>query len=221
MSQRTTMLASLQLDPALAFPREWYARPAVEVARELLGAILVSVVEGELVAGELVEVEAYGGPEDPASHAARYRNGLVRVMWGPPGHAYVYRAYGMYPCCNVVTEPESQAGAVLLRAAAPLVGIETMRARRLRQRRTARELAPVRLASGPGALAIAFGITLAHNGLPLDGPPLWIQPGRQVAEVTCTTRIGISRGTSLLWRFLVAGHPSVSGARSDRGYTVD
>ncbi len=221
MDQRTYRLASIPLDPALALPREWYARPAVEVARELLGAILVSVIDGELVAGELVEVEAYGGPEDPASHAARYRNGPVWAMWGPPGHTYVYRAYGLYPCCNVVTEPESQAGAVLLRAAAPLLGIETMRARRLRQRRTTRDLAPVRLASGPGALAIAFGITLAHNGLPLDGPPLWIQPGRQVAEVTRTTRIGISRGTSFLWRFLVSGHPSVSGPCGDRGCKVD
>ncbi|MCX7624437.1 MAG: DNA-3-methyladenine glycosylase [Thermomicrobium sp.] len=202
--------AELVLDPARALPRSWFARPAAEVAPDLLGALLVSSVAGELVAGLIVEVEAYGGPEDPASHAARYRNGPVAAMWGPPGHAYVYRAYGVYPCCNVVTETEGAAGAVLLRAAAPLVGLATMRARRRACGRMGREALDVRLASGPGALAIAFGIGLEHNGIPLDAPPLWIQPGVPVGRIVRTPRIGIRRGTHLPWRFAVAGHPSVS-----------
>jgi len=199
-----------RFDPSLALPLDWFARPTLEVARALLGTILVSVVAGELVAGVLVEVEAYGGPEDPASHAARYRNGLVRAMWGPPGHAYVYRAYGMYPCLNVVTEPEGRAGAVLLRAAAPLIGLDVMRARRRAMRPGQHLLPDERLASGPGALALAFGIGLEHNGLPLDRPPIWLQPGEPPERVLCTPRIGISRGEHLPWRFVLADHPAVS-----------
>ncbi|MCX2726713.1 DNA-3-methyladenine glycosylase [Thermomicrobium sp. 4228-Ro] len=199
-----------RFDPSLAVPLTWFDRPTLDVAQALLGMILVSVVDGELVAGVLVEVEAYGGPDDPASHAARYRNGPVQAMWGPPGHAYVYRAYGVYPCCNVVTEPEGRAGAVLLRGAAPLVGLEVMRARRQAMRPGQRLLPDERLASGPGALAIAFGIGLEHNGIPLDRPPVWLQPGGTPERVVSTPRIGISRGQHLLWRFVVADHPAVS-----------
>jgi DNA-3-methyladenine glycosylase len=203
--------SEIPLDPARALPRDWFARPAVEVARDLLGAILVSMVGGELVVGVLVEVEAYGGPEDPASHAARYRNGPARVMWGPPGHAYVYRAYGVYPCCNIVTDPDGTAGAVLLRAAMPLAGHAIMRQRRERSRRAGYRLAEHRLASGPGALAQAFGIALDHHGLPIDRPPFWIQSGSSPQRVASTPRIGISRGQEFLWRFVIPGHPAVSG----------
>lgn len=202
------MRAQSTYDPALALPLIWYARPVLEVARELLGAILVSVIDGQLTAGEIVEVEAYAGPEDPASHAARYRNGRAAAMWGPPGFAYVYRAYGVYPCFNVVVQSEGIAAAVLIRAASPLAGIATMRARRAQRRATV--LADERLASGPGALALAFGIGLEHHGQPLDRPPLWIQPGRAVEAVRCSPRVGISRGQDRHWRFFVADHPAVS-----------
>ncbi len=202
--------ATVHIDAARALPAAWFARPAPEVARDLLGAVLVSVIEDELVAGILVEVEAYGGPEDPASHAARYRKGPVYAMWGPPGHAYVYRAYGMYPCLNVVTDEEGIAGAVLLRAAAPLAGLETMRRRRRRFGRGRGDLPDERLASGPGALAVAFGIGLEHNGLPLDRPPVWLQPGDLPGRVVCTPRIGITRGVDRLWRFVLADHCSLS-----------
>jgi DNA-3-methyladenine glycosylase len=134
-------------------------------------------------------------------------------MWGPPGHAYVYRAYGVYPCCNVVTEAEGKAGAVLLRAAAPLVGRETMRRRRRFFGRSAHDLPDMRLASGPGLLAIAFGIGLEHNGIPLDRPPLWFQQGEALGSVVRTPRIGVSRGGEYLWRFVAAEHPAVSARR--------
>lgn len=204
--------------PAAALPLSWYERPAPVVARELLGAILVSVIEDCLVAGVIVEVEAYAGPEDPASHAARFRQGPARSMWGPSGHTYVYRAYGVYPCLNVVTDPDGVPGAVLLRAAFPLAGVGIMRERRQRKRRSGnRRFVPLEhLARGPGALAQAFGISTEHHGLPLDRPPVWIQPGRSEFAIICGPRVGIRSGRELHWRFAVANHPAVSRPRLEQ-----
>src|SRR5690606_27538077 len=141
-------------DPARALGASFYERPVVDVARDLLGCLLVSQHDGITTAGLIVETEAYAGPDDPASHAAFRRNGTVTAMWGPPGRAYVYLAYGVYPCFNVVTGPEGEAAAVLIRAIAPVAGIEHMAVRR-------GGADGPRLASGPGRLAVALGITLA------------------------------------------------------------
>lgn len=190
-------------DPARALDAAFYARPVLDVARDLLGCLLASRRDGATVAGVIIETEAYGGEDDPASHAAFRRNGVVAAMWGPPGHAYVYRAYGVYPCFNVVTGPAGQAAAVLVRAVAPLVGVDVMAARR------GGATGP-RLTSGPGRLAVAFGITQADNGRPLDTPPLWIEPGEAPARVVAGPRIGVRRGEPRPWRFGIADHPLLS-----------
>lgn len=192
-----------QIDPGAALPAVFYARPVVEVAQALLGCLVVSQLGGVTTAGIIVETEAYGGPDDPASHAAFRQNGVVQAMWGPPGHAYVYRAYGIYPCFNVVTGEEGHAAAVLVRALEPVVGLPAMAKRRSVN-------ADLRMTNGPGKLALALGISIADNGRSLTSPPLWIQPHRPATDVVSGHRIGIRRGTDRHWRFGIAGHPSLS-----------
>ena len=134
--------------------RAFYARPTIDVARDLLGKV---VVHGP-TAGMIVETEAYPGGEDLASHSARGITPRTRVIFGQPGHAYVYFIYGMYCCLNVVCEPDGTAGGVLVRALEPLTGIEIMQSRRAAARKVED------LASGPGKLTLALAITLQHNG---------------------------------------------------------
>lgn len=172
-----------------------------DVAPELIGATLL--VDG--VGGVIVEAEAYDR-DDPASHGFRGRTARNAAMFGPPGHAYVYRSYGVHWCLNVVTDGEGTAAAVLIRALEPAHGLETMRARRgVEDARL--------LCSGPGRLCQALGITGAHDGLPLDGLPfeLHARP-RPVAVVTCP-RVGISQAAHLPWRYVLEGSPFVSRAR--------
>src|SRR5258708_18064165 len=142
--------------------RSFYTRPAIEVARSLLGKILV---HGK-AAGRIVETEAYLGETDPAAHAFRGRTNRTEVIYGPPGHAYVYFIYGMYECLNLVAEPEGTPGCVLIRALEPLEGIELMRTRRP----TAKN--DTELASGPGRLTLALGITRRENGADVTRGPL-------------------------------------------------
>src|SRR5579885_1896801 len=134
-------------------PRSFYARPTIEVARGLLGKLLV---HGK-TAGMIVETEAYLGGEDLAAHSARGITARTRVIFGPPGHAYVYFIYGMYECLNLVCEQEGKAGCVLIRALEPLAGVEKM------QQRRPKAHSPRDLASGPGKLTLALGITRAQN----------------------------------------------------------
>src|SRR5713226_9388700 len=148
--------------------REFYARPAIEVARDCLGKILV---HGKS-AGRIVETEAYLGVNDRAAHAWRGLTDRTRVLFGPPGHAYVYFIYGMYECLNFVAEPEGQAGCVLIRALEPVAGIQWMR----RRRPTARRLED--LASGPGKLTLAMGITRKLNGADLTRSALQVRRPR-------------------------------------------
>jgi DNA-3-methyladenine glycosylase len=184
-------------------PRVFFARPTVTVARALLGCYLVHDSPQGQVIGRLVEVEAYCGPRDPASHAFR-RTRRSGVMWGPPGTAYVYLSYGAHACVNVVTEAVGRPGAVLLRALEPVQGIALMQ-----RRRGGGDL--LHLASGPGRLTQAMGITLAHNQADLVAGPLYVARGNgAVGPIATTSRIGISVATDRPWRFVVRGSPFLS-----------
>jgi DNA-3-methyladenine glycosylase len=182
-------------------PREFYERPTVEVARDLLGKILV---HGS-AAGVIVETEAYLGGEDLAAHSARGVTPRTKVIFGPPGHAYVYFIYGMYECLNLVAEPTGRPGCVLIRALDPLSGIQTM----FRRRPAARKLAD--LASGPGKLTLAMGITRAHNGRDVTRGSLVVRKWKQQApiEIAVTPRIGITKCADWPLRFIVAQVPGL------------
>jgi DNA-3-methyladenine glycosylase len=188
-------------------PVAFYQREAEVVARELLGTVLVSEVEGVRVAGEIVETEAYVGPDDEASHAhSRFgRTARNEPMFGDAGISYVYLIYGMHWCINVVTGPRDHPAAVLIRAAQPVEGLAHARERR--PGRPDRDLM-----RGPGNLARALGIDGRHNALPMDRPPLWIASGSPVAdaETGVGPRIGISRAAEAPLRFWVRGSPWVS-----------
>jgi DNA-3-methyladenine glycosylase len=178
----------------------------VTLARDLLGRVLFYRVHEGLLAGRIVETEAYTAGADPASHAYRGRTARNAVMFGPPGHAYVYFTYGMHYCLNVTAERTGTAGAVLLRALEPLKGIEIMQARGDR--------GPVtRLLSGPGKIGRGFGLTLLDNGRDFTRGPLGIAAGTPVptTSTVVTKRIGISRAVDLPYRFAVRGSPAVSG----------
>jgi DNA-3-methyladenine glycosylase len=194
-----------------ALPAAWYARPAAEVARDLLGMVLVSRIGGIETAGRIVETEAYIGPHDAASHAAARIGRTTRneSMFGAPGIAYIYRSYGIHWCLNIVTDEPGYPAAVLIRAVEPLLGIEVMRARRDagQLRLTERNLA-----AGPGRLARAFGVTGVHDGHPLHQPPLWVQAAEAVGldRIAVGPRIGIRRAADWPLRFHEAGSPWVS-----------
>jgi DNA-3-methyladenine glycosylase len=173
--------------------REFFARSVHEVAPELIGVTLL--VDG--VGGPIVEVEAYDG-EDPAAHGFRGRTPRNASMFGPPGHAYVYRSYGIHWCLNLVCDEEGCAEAVLLRALEPLYGLEAMQERRgLENDRL--------LCAGPGRLCQALGVTREHDGLPLDEPPFELHAPAVRPDVVAGRRIGISVATSLPWRYAAAG----------------
>jgi DNA-3-methyladenine glycosylase len=180
------------------------------VARALLGRVLVCDLARTRLAARIVEVEAYDGFRDPASHAYRGRTARNAVMFGPAGHAYVYFTYGMHHCVNVVCGREGVAAAVLLRALAPLAGDALMRRRRRVHERE-------RLLRGPGCVAQALGLSREHDGVDLVRGPVWIAdapPRREGRALASGGRIGIRLGTELPWRFWLAGHPCVSGPRA-------
>jgi DNA-3-methyladenine glycosylase len=181
-----------------ALGREFFARSVHEVAPELVGATLL--VDGD--GGRIVEVEAYDAG-DPASHGYRGRTSRNRAMFGPPGHAYVYRSYGVHWCLNLVCGPEGSAEAVLVRALEPLAGIERMRARR--------GVEPERLlCAGPGRLCQALGVTGQLDGLPLDRAPFALRGAAGAVDVVAGPRVGITRATELPWRYGLAGSRFVS-----------
>jgi DNA-3-methyladenine glycosylase len=182
--------------------RSFYERPAVDVARTLLGKILV---HGK-VAGRIVETEAYLGGDDLASHSARGLTARTRVIFGPPGHAYVYLIYGMYECLNLVAEPTGQPGCVLIRALEPLVGIAKMQERRPAAR-TSRELT-----SGPGRLTLALGITRRQNGADVTRGLLTVREATDGApfEIEVTPRIGIRHCADWPLRYVIKDSPFAS-----------
>jgi len=178
--------------------REFFARSVHEVAPELIGATLL--FDG--VGGTIVEVEAYD-QDDPASHSFRGMRPTTASMFGPPGHAYVYRSYGVHWCLNLVCAEAGRAEAALVRALAPTHGLEVMRERRGRDAERA-------LCSGPGKLCEALGITRAHDGLPLDEPPFELVARESRPELAVGTRIGITRAVEQPWRYGLAGSPFLS-----------
>jgi DNA-3-methyladenine glycosylase len=190
----------------LTLPRAFYDRPVLEVARDLLGAVLV---RGE-VAVRLTEVEAYDGDADPASHAFRGRTARNAVMFGPPGHAYVYFTYGMHFCVNLVCGPATRASAVLLRAGEVVAGHDVVQARRpgVRERDLAR---------GPARLTLAMAIDRELNGVDITrrSSPLRVVRGDPVPEelVRRGPRVGVNAGADLPWRLWTDGEPTVSAYR--------
>jgi DNA-3-methyladenine glycosylase len=195
-------------------PRAFYARHATRVARDLLGRLLVRVRDGEHLVARILEVEAYRGADDPASHAHRGRTPRNAVMFGPPGHAYVYFTYGMHHCLNLVCEPEGRPAAVLLRALEPVAGLARMRSLR-------GGVADLRLLRGPGCLARGLAISLADNGADLTRGALFVAdvPAVRGGPVHTGSRVGIRHGRERSWRFALGEHPGVSRPRPDPAAT--
>ena len=186
------------MTPAQKLSREFYLRPTLEVARDLVGKYLIYKNGAKLFSARLVEVEAYIGEDDPACHAAVGKTERNKVMYGSGGHAYIYFIYGMYYCLNVVTERPGFPAAVLLRGAEPEEGFEYMK-------KNFPKGYHQKLANGPGKLCRAFGMTRRQNGLDLTGNILYLEDrGYRPARIVTTPRIGITRGADRPWRFIDA-----------------
>jgi len=184
--------------PAPPLHRDFFTRSVHDVAPELIGATLMFGRAG----GVIVEVEAYHHT-DPAAHSFIGRTDRNEVMFGPPGHAYVYRSYGVHWCLNFVCEPEGSASAVLIRAIEPLEGIATMRRRR--------GLHDLRLlCAGPGRVCEALGITRAHNGMALDAAPFELRCRSGKVALAVGPRIGLTKAVDQPWRYGLAGSPYLS-----------
>ncbi len=198
--------------------RSFFARNPRRVARELLGKVLVRGGEKPRLAARIVEVEAYLGKNDPASHSFAGKTARTAVLFGPPGYAYVYFIYGNHYCLNVSCERDGKAGGVLFRALEPLEGIEQMARARDIELQGARDL--VRLTSGPGRMAEAFGITRERdNGSDLTSPGsgLWIgEDGFRARNIRITPRIGISKAAEDPLRYILSGNAFVSGGKAFR-----
>ena len=201
----------------MLLPRAFYDRPTLDVARDLIGKVLVHDRRGVRTAGVIVEAEAYIGESDPACHAAPGPTRRNAPLYGPPGHAYVYLNYGIHCLVNVVTEALDRPAAVLIRALDPCEGVATMRRRRMRalQGRAVRAvhiLVDHELCRGPGNLTKAMGITLSENRIDLTSSRLFVEDrGVGVGPMAWGPRIGIRVGTEHAWRVYAVGHPAVSG----------
>jgi DNA-3-methyladenine glycosylase len=214
--------------------RDFFARPAVQVAPDLLGCVLVHQTEEGPVAVRLTEVEAYAGASDPASHAFRGRTARNAVMYGPPGHAYVYFTYGMHFCVNLVCQGEGDASAVLLRSGLIIDGAALASARRYGavggpgsdgragvSRRAARSTVPreIDLARGPARMCEALAIDRAQNGADVcvAASPLRVYAAQKAvpeADISAGPRVGVSRAADVAWRFWITGDPAVSVYRA-------
>ena len=191
---------------AALLPVSFFRQPTETVARALLGAVVLSVVDGVRTAGRIVETEAYLGRDDPASHGfAMRRHARNAALFGPAGTWYVYLSYGVHWCCNLVCEGAGLGGAVLLRALEPIEGIEAMATRR-------GTVKTAQLCSGPGRLAQALGITLALDGRPMRASELTVHRGVAVPpeQVAAGPRIGITKAAEWPLRFTVRGSPWLS-----------
>jgi DNA-3-methyladenine glycosylase len=191
-------------------PRSFYLQPTLKVARELLGSFLVRKIGKNRLAGRIVEVEAYLGSRDPASHAYRGRTKRNDTMFWKGGHLYVYFTYGMHYCCNVVTERKGIGHAVLLRAVEPTTGIELMKRNRNRPKQENKTSV---LCSGPARLCQAFGIGRRENGADLCGDTIWIARdirSTRSHKVSRSTRVGISDGKHHKWRYFLKNSRYIS-----------
>lgn len=206
----------------------FYARPTLDVARDLIGKVLVHVTPAGIAAGRIVEVEAYIGESDAACHAASGLTPRNAPLYGPPGRAYVYLSYGMHYLVNAVTEPEGSPAAVLIRSLEPLDGLALMRQRRTRGAgRRRRVLADLDLCLGPGNLSRALGISIKQSRFDLCGGQMFIEVrGPGDVPVEWGPRVGISVATRRLWRCYASDNPYVSTAggrarRSRRSRAAD
>lgn len=200
--------------PRAPLPRDFYRRPTLDVARDLLGQILVHHSRGQVSAGRIVEVEAYIGESDPACHAAPGPTPRNRPLYGPCGHAYVYLNYGIHYLVNAVTEDEGFPAAVLIRALEPLEGVHLMRRRRSVNGHGADD--HMGLCRGPGNLSRSLGITIGHNCFDLTSSRLRIEgDGCRPQAIAWSRRIGIRVGVEREWRCYVTGNPAVSAHRAD------
>jgi DNA-3-methyladenine glycosylase len=199
--------------------RKFYERPTLDVARDLLGKVLVHRRESVVTSGIIVEVEAYIGESDPACHAAPGPTRRNAPLYGPPGHAYVYLNYGIHCLVNVVTEPHGSPAAILIRALDPLDGVASMRRRRLRAMKgrraiNAADLVDHDLCRGPGNLTMAMGITLRENQRDLVGDRLFVEDrGLRIGPIAWGPRIGIRVGVERPWRAWVTNNLAVSALR--------
>ena len=186
--------------------RAFYRRHATELAKALIGKVLVHRVGDRAFAARIVETEAYVGEHDLACHAAAGRTARTEPLYGAPGIAYVYFIYGMYWCFNAVTRAENEPSAVLVRAIEPVEGMALMRRRRAKARRD------VDLTNGPGKLCLALGIGREHNGARLDRPPILVRGGESVADadVVVTPRIGITQSADWPLRYFIKDNAFVS-----------
>jgi len=201
--------------PAPLLPRDFFAGHSLEVAPRLLGCVLVHETDAGVVAVRLTEVEAYEGALDPASHSYRGMTARNAVMFGPPGHVYVYFTYGMHWCVNLVCLPSGTSSAVLIRAGQVVSGVPLATERRSAGRARPSVLAEWELARGPARLCQALGIDRAQNGLDAVDPlsPLQIRaasPGGQPVQISQGPRVGVSSAADRPWRFWVTGDPTVS-----------
>lgn len=198
--------------------RAFFARDPRRVARDLLGKLLIRATGTTTLSARIVEVEAYLGQNDPAAHAAAGNTARTSVIFGPPGHAYVYFIYGNHYCLNVTCEPEGEAGSVLIRALEPLTGIDEMAKARGITLHTPHDL--LKLTSGPGRLAQAFGITRSRdNGCDLTSQhsSLQIADGSfSPRKIQITPRIGITKAADHPLRFFLAGNTFVSGSKKQQ-----
>ena len=211
--------------PYKKLPCSFYLRPTLIVAKDLLGKYLVRQLGQIMLIGKIVEVEAYLGEKDPASHAYRGKTTRNEVMFKNGGHLYVYFTYGMHFCANIVTEEEGIGHAVLLRAVEPIKGIEVMKRKRkfTRQKdppdswrassgQASDEMDYRMLTNGPAKLCQAFGIERTENGTDLLGSVIFLSEGEKTppSYIVSTTRIGITNGSEKKWRFYLKGNPFVS-----------
>jgi len=194
--------------------RSFYERPTLDVARDLVGKVLIRRLQGRRLAGMIVETEAYVGSEDLACHASKGKTARTAIMFGRGGFAYVYMIYGFYYCLNAVTETEGYPAAVLIRAVEPLEGVEFMRKRRNNSN------SDWNIASGPGKLCMAMSIDKSLNGEDLTGNVLWIEEQNlHPGPITTSPRVGVHYAGEYRdkpWRFYVSRNPHVSRVPNGR-----
>jgi DNA-3-methyladenine glycosylase len=191
--------------------KNFYNRELINVARDLLGKILVKSCDDKIISGKIVELEAYHGDFDQAAHSYGGITKRNKIMFEEGGYLYVYFTYGAHHCCNVVTGKKGQGTAVLIRAVEPVSGIDLMIKNRFgRNLKNDREI--YNLTSGPGKLCKAFGIDRTHSGIDLTGKDIFILDNKKIPkkETGVSTRIGITRSTDLPWRFFIKNNPYLS-----------